>query len=138
MAARCNSRRFQAWADFIRDLPGTLVSAQYDAGADEIAELEALSGREILVPQDIDQKNELDRICAMLSALDCVVSAPTAVSWLAAGAGVAAYKILYRRGWTSFGTDYEPFAPSCQCVTADGDWANAFRKASDQIKARLQ
>ena len=53
---------------------------------DEIAALEAISGRKIIVPQGIDQKNELDRACAMLSALDLVVSAPTAVSWLAAGA----------------------------------------------------
>jgi hypothetical protein len=128
----------EAWATFIHELPGTIVCAQYDAGAEEIAELEKLSGRTIFVPQNIDQKNELDRTCAMLSALDCVVSAPTAVSWLAAGAGVATYKILARRNWTSFGTGTEPFAPSCQCVTADGDWANAFSKAAAEIKARLR
>ena len=62
--------------------------AQYDAGAEEIAELERLSGRRIFVPPGLDQKNELDRTCAMLSALDILVSAPTAVSWLGAGAGL--------------------------------------------------
>jgi tetratricopeptide (TPR) repeat protein len=128
----------EAWAGFIRDLPGTIVSVQYDANAEEIAELESLSGRKILVPEAIDQKNELDRACAMLSALDCVVSAPTAVSWLASGAGVPVCKILYRRGWTSFGTDHEPFAPSCLCASParDGDWADAFAKASAAIRAQ--
>jgi Flp pilus assembly protein TadD len=128
----------EAWAAFIRDLPGTIVCAQYDADAEEIRTLEKLSERKILVLQGIGQKKELDRTCAMLSALDCVVSAPTAVSWLAAGAGVATYKILARRNWTSFGTGHEPFAPSCQCMTADGEWANAFSKTSTNIKARLQ
>ena len=51
-------------------------------------QLENLSGRKIFVPPGLDQKNELDRSCAMLSALDVLVSAPTAVSWLGAGAGV--------------------------------------------------
>ena len=72
----------EAWADFLRDLPATPVCAQYDATKAEIERLGELSGREIIVPGDIDQKNELDRACAMISALDAVVSAPTAVAWL--------------------------------------------------------
>ena len=39
----------------------------------------------------------------MLSALDVLVSAPTAVSWLAAGVGVERSKILYDTSWTAFG-----------------------------------
>ena len=49
----------------------------------------------------------------------CVVSAPTAVSWLAAAAGVPTLKILYDTSWTSFGQTYEPFAPSCLCMMPD-------------------
>jgi tetratricopeptide (TPR) repeat protein len=120
-----------AWADFIRDLPGALVSAQYDATQEEIAELEQRSGRSIFVPPGLDQKHELDRTCAMLSALDVLVSAPTAVSWLGASAGVATLKILYDTSWTGFGETFEPFAPSCRLVMPQsrGDWANAFAKA---------
>lgn len=120
----------EAWAVFIRHWPGDVVSAQYDAASEEIARLEQLSGRTIVVPQGLDQKNELDRACAMLSTLDAVVSAPTAVSWLAAAAGVPTYKILYDTSWTSFGESYEPFAPSCVCVTPErrGDWASCFER----------
>lgn len=120
-----------AWAAFLRAVPHTVVSVQYDAAPEEIAALQSLSGRPILVPQDIDQKNELDRACAMLSALDAVVSAPTAVSWLAAGAGVPVLKILYDASWTSFGEDYEPFAPSCRCIMPPraGDWSACFEQA---------
>ena len=77
------------------------------------------SGRKIFVPPALDQKNELDRAAAMLSALDILVSAPTAVSWLAAGAGTRTLKLLYDTSWTAFGQSYEPLAPSCHCVMPD-------------------
>jgi tetratricopeptide (TPR) repeat protein len=125
----------EAWGAFLREMPGTPVCVQYDAQPDEIAALEQMSGRQIMVPQGIDQKNELDRACALLSALDCVISAPTAVSWLAAGAGVKTLKILYDTSWTALGQPHEPFAPSCICVMpeARGDWASAFQKAKSLV-----
>ncbi len=125
------------WAEFVREWRGNVVCAQYDATQDEIAELEKLSGRRIVVPQEIDQKNELDRACAMLRALDAVVSAPTAVSWLAAAAGVPTYKILYDTSWTSFGETYEPFAPACMCVMPQhrGDWAECFARTLRMLPA---
>jgi tetratricopeptide (TPR) repeat protein len=126
----------EVWAEFLRALPGTIVCAQYDAAQEELTELQALSGRTIFLPPLLDQKNELDRTCAMLSALDAVASAPTAVSWLAAGAGVPTFKILHDTSWTSFGETYEPFAPSCACISPDasGDWREAFAKALRAIR----
>jgi len=124
-----------AWADFIRGVDRDFVCVQYDATPDEVAELERLSGRKIFVPQDIDQKNELDRASALMAALDGVVTAPTAVSCLAAGVGTPTFKILYDTSWTALGQSYEPFAPSCECImpAARGDWADVFR----QVKAKL-
>lgn len=126
------------WAEFLRTLPGTLVCTQYDARKDELSLLETMSGRKIFVPAGLDQKNEIDRTCAMLSALDTVVSAPTAVSWLAAGAGVPTAKVLYDTSWTGFGQSYEPFAPSCVLMMPEkrGDWATAFAKTARWIKSR--
>lgn len=120
----------EAWCDFLRELPGTILCAQYDATADEVTTLSLLSGRSIVVPQGIDQKQELDRACALLSVCDAVASAPTAVSWLAAAAGVPTAKLLYDTSWTSFGRDYEPFAPSAHCMMPGrrGDWADAFTR----------
>lgn len=122
----------EAWGAFIRTLNATPVCVQYDAAPDEIAALEAMSGRKILMPDGIDQKQELDRACALLSALDAVVTAPTAVSWLSAGAGVPTFKMLYDTSWTALGQPREPFAPSCVCVMPDlrGDWSDTFRKVA--------
>jgi len=127
----------EAWAAFIRKVPGTPVCVQYDATPDEIAALEAMSGRTIMVPDGIDQKQELDRACALLSALETIVTAPTAVSWLSAGAGVPTFKILYDTSWTALGQSCEPFAPSCVCVMpkARGDWADTFAKAAKLTSA---
>ena len=125
----------QAWADFLRGITRPIVSVQYDATPDEIAELEQLSGRQILVPQGIDQKKELDRACALMAALDVVVTAPTAVSWLSAGVGTPTCKVLYDTSWTALGQAYEPFAPACLCVMPRerGDWRDVFA----QVQAKL-
>jgi hypothetical protein len=126
-----------AWAQFLRQSDASFVCVQYDATPEEIAQLEEISGKTILVPKGIDQKNELDRACALLAALDIVVSAPTAVSWLSAGAGVRTLKVLYGLSWTALGCDYEPFAPACQCVMPKqfGDWSNVFETVQELIRA---
>jgi tetratricopeptide (TPR) repeat protein len=129
----------EAWAAFIARLPGTIVCVQYDATQNEIDALQSQSGRKILVPQGIDQKQELDRACALMSALDCAVSAPTAVSWLAAAAGTPTFKILYDTSWTSFGANHEPFAPAALCMkpAQAGDWRDGFSQTESLITARF-
>lgn len=126
-----------AWAALVRDMPGTAVVAQYDARDDEIAALQTMGGRVLAVPDGIDQKQELDRTAALLSVCDAVVSAPTAVSWLAAGLGLPTFKLLYDTSWTSFGQSYEPFAPSARCLmpAARGNWAEVFAQSLAAIRA---
>ena len=126
----------QAWARFLKDVPGSIVSLQYGAAGEEISELERLSGREVLAPPGLDQKEEIDRTCALISALDAVVTAPTAVSWMSAGLGVPTYKILYNNSWTALGNCYEPFAPACRCIMpkSPGDWENAFPQALEALR----
>lgn len=129
----------EQWAAFARALPGQIVSLQYDAREDEIALLEKLSGRKILVPPQLDQKHEIDRTCALMSNFDAAVSAPTAVSWMTAALGVPTIKVLYNTSWTAFGKDYEPFAPAARCITPakSGDWSDAFVKASAELTKLL-
>jgi len=125
----------ESWGAFLRSVTRPIVCVQYDAMAEEIAALERIGGKRIFVPQGIDQKNELDRACALMTALSAVVTAPTAVAWLAAGAGMATYKVLYGNSWTALGRDREPFAPACMCVMprAHGDWADVFRQAAEKF-----
>lgn len=128
---------FENWGAFVRELKGTPVSLQYDARPDEIAALGALSARDILVPPYLDQKMEIDRTAAMMSALDATVSAPTSVAWIAAAIGVPTFKLLYNNAWTSFGANYEPFAPQCRLIIPKtcGDWSDTFAQASIALSA---
>ena len=125
----------EAWGAFLRATEARFVSVQYDAAPEEIAALEAMSGKTIHVPQGIDQKNELDRAAALMAALEAVVTAPTAVSWLAAGVGTPTYKVLYDTSWTALGQAHEPFAPSCICMMPGtrGDWADVFRQVQESL-----
>lgn len=125
----------EKWGQFLRGVQRPVVSLQYDGTPDEIAALQAISGRRIIVPQDIDQKNELDRAAALMAGLSLVVSAPTAVSWLSAGAGVPTLKLLYGLSWTALGQRHEPFAPACRCVMPDrfGNWDSVFEQAAGLI-----
>lgn len=123
------------WAQFIGKLDATPVVAQYGADPDEIATLEALSGKTLVVPPGLDQKLEIDRTAAMLSTLDAVVSAPTAVASISGGLGVPTYKTLHYRSWMSLGADREPFMPAVMCVMPPhaGQWRQVF----EQVLSRL-
>ena len=127
----------ECWGALLRDTDATFVCTQYDAAPDEIAALEAISGRKIIVPEGIDQKNELDRACALMAALDLVISAPTAVACMAAGVGTRTLKVLYGLSWTALGCGYRPFAPACECLMpkAFGDWADVFAQVKAKLKA---
>ena len=126
------------WAEFIRSCPGTPVALQYDLRTEEFECLLRLSERKIVIPPKLDQKQEIDRTAAMIAALDAVVSAPTSVSWIAAPLGVPTLKLLYNNCWTSFGADYEPFAPACRCIMPEksGDWRGTFAKALSALSLR--
>ena len=71
----------------------------------------------------------------MLSTLDAVVSAPTAVAAISGALGVPTYKALHYRSWMSLGADREPFMPAVMCVTPPhaGQWRQVF----EQVLSRL-
>jgi Flp pilus assembly protein TadD len=126
----------EQWGAFLRDTNATFVCVQYDARPDEIAQLETISGKKLIVPQGIDQKNELDRAAALMAALGLVISAPTAVACLAPAVGTSTLKLLYSLSWTAMGRDYEPFLPPCRCVMPRqaGDWPDVFSQAGRFIR----
>lgn len=123
---------FEDWTRFARDLPGTLVSLQYDATPEELGAF-AAEARPLFVPP-FDQKNEIDRLCALTAALDLVVTAPTAVSAISSAIGTTTLKILFDRSWTALGQTYEPLAPACLHMRPDrpGNWADVFAKAREK------
>ena len=63
------------------------VNLVYDFQPEELDAARKLDGCVIYDPENIDQKNELDRVAALVSALDAVVSVSTAIAALSASVG---------------------------------------------------
>ena len=68
----------------------------------EIAEVEKLFNIQILRWSDIDLKNDLETVLALVSELDCVASVGTAVSTISAAADVPTF-LLVQRSWDLLG-----------------------------------
>jgi cytochrome c-type biogenesis protein CcmH/NrfG len=130
----------EAWAKFAQSLTATFICTQYDARTEEIEALQSKAGIKLHIPPGVDQKNDIDRTAALISSLDVVVSAPTAVASLSGALGVPTLKLLFDKSWTSFGRDYEPMMPSCKCLKPSraGDWADVFAHAQRLIVENTQ
>jgi len=126
------------WRALLEGTDAEFILCQYDDHAEEITELEA-SGRKLHIPPRIDQKQEIDRLAALLSSLDAVVSAPTVVAMLAAAVGTPTIKLTYSGSWTTLGHTREPFLPASEVIrpTRAGDWAEAFARAQSALLAVL-
>ncbi|WP_193170299.1 tetratricopeptide repeat protein [Nisaea nitritireducens] len=93
------------------------VSLIYNLQPGELDAAREISDCFIYDPEDIDQKNELDRVAAMLSALDAVVSVDTAVSPLAASIGTPTIRL----GWSHLrlSDGYDAVLGSCHPMTGN-------------------
>jgi Flp pilus assembly protein TadD len=88
---------------------------------DEIAEVEKMFGIRILRWTDIDLRNDLETVLALVSELDCVVSIGSAASVIAGAAGVNTL-VLLQRSWILLGQpekyhwlpNVKPFIPADQ------------------------
>jgi hypothetical protein len=99
------------------------VNLQYGQCAEELKEAEALFGTRINGWQDMDLKDDQDGLAALMSALDLVISAGTAVDALAGAVGVETWVLTRGIGdWWGLGTDRCPWNPSVrafQCGAAE-------------------
>jgi tetratricopeptide (TPR) repeat protein len=99
------------WAPLLT-LPGvTAVSLQYGAGEAEIGPVEERLGVRLHRWDDLDLKDDLDGVAALMSGLDLVCSVPTAAGELAGALGVPVWR-LCGPDWTWLGTGVRPWYPT--------------------------
>lgn len=92
-----------------------LINLQYDDCEAEIVEAEAASGVHIHRWGDLDQKNDIDGVAALIAELDLVVTAPTFVSELSGALGVPVFRLSVP-DWTALGTLVRPWFGTMRSV----------------------
>lgn len=104
--------KVEDWAALVSEADFTFVNLQYGDCEDEIRVLEEATGRAILRWDDLDLKNDLDDVFALMSCLDFVVTVGTAVASMAGALGLRTI-LLATSGWDTLGSsERHPFSPN--------------------------
>lgn len=136
------ARRGKSYAD-IRDLgpllhtPGvTFVNLQYRLKPDELEQIKQQHGIELVDFADLDQFSDLDGVCALIAALDGVVSVATAVCQFAGAVGVPTIGMYQAYPFTALSHKTRiPFQPSVRIAAPDqfADWPVTIARARDLL-----
>jgi len=111
----------QDWGPILSRQDCIFVNLQYGDCEAELQAAEAKFGTKIIRWADLDLKNDIDDVFALISSLDLVVTAGTAVSPMSAAVGKPTLLIQSRWGWPNLGTNYNPWFPNIYCFTAGPD-----------------
>lgn len=92
------------WKDFLQLPDCQFVNLQYGDCEAELLEVEHAAGIKILRWHDLNLKDDLDNVLALMACLDIVVSVGTAVFPMAASVGTPAIQLASPH-WASFGSE---------------------------------
>jgi tetratricopeptide (TPR) repeat protein len=123
------------WAPLLSSEEFVFVNLQFGECAQELQEVESVLGIHIQRWPDLDLKNDLDDVCALISCLDDVVTISSAVWTFSAAVGARTSLLLSSPHWTMFNQDHIPFFSSVKCFCADDNSSPA--SVLPQIKNHL-
>jgi tetratricopeptide (TPR) repeat protein len=121
IARNLNYTALLDWKELLVQQDFQFVNLQYGDCENELLEIEAALGIQILRWPDLDLKNDLENVLALIKNLDAVVTVGTAVSSLAGSCDVPTY-LLAKPGWMMLGqTDRYPWYSCVTPLLADKD-----------------
>jgi len=100
---------FEAWEPVLKTPGVSFVNLQYGDQSESIARAQRDFGVEIIQPQGIDLKNDLDDVAALACALDLTVGFSNASFNLAAACGAPAWLLTSNDAWSRLGADNYPW-----------------------------
>jgi len=107
-----NYTNLMDWSELLSQENLQFVNLQYGNCEEEIGQVEKALGIQILRWPEIDLRNDLETVLALISELDCVCSVGTAVSSIAGTSGVPTL-LLLQKSWILLGeTDTYPWYPN--------------------------
>ena len=113
------------------------VNLQYDECGEELKEAEDLFGARLHGWKDMDIKNDQDRLAALITTLDLVISAGTAVDQMAGAVGAPTWVLMRGAGdWWGLGTDHSPWYPSArsfQCGASEA-WEPMIARMASELR----
>jgi hypothetical protein len=126
--------RLDAWGPIFALSGVSWINLQYDDCAAELRDVEERFGVSIHRWDDLDLRNDLEGVVALMSGLDAVITAPTAVSSFAGALGVPTWQLDSGSDWTVGGADRSPWFPSIEVVRRD---ERGFSGAIERVAASL-
>lgn len=113
----------------------SFINLQYGDCKNELISIQENLGVDIINFEDLDLKNDLEDVCALMGALDYVVSAGTAVASLAAATGTP-LKIYKHPGWDDLGTNIYPWSPKVDVYLTDhsGDFTPLLNRIATDLQ----
>jgi tetratricopeptide (TPR) repeat protein len=94
------------------------VNLQYGDCNDEIQDAHLQMGVEIINWPDLDLRNDLESVAALIANLDCVVSVGTAVAQMTGALGTP-LKLLVSRDWVLLGQDQYPWFSNTELFASE-------------------
>ena len=119
-------------------LPDRLfVVLQYDDCAEEVARAPLCATSDLRFPKDLDRRDDQDGLAALVSALDGVITADTAVAALCGALGtVRTLAFGLPPGWVHLGRPGSPWFPSVDRVERQPEraWLDTMKEVTDRAQ----
>ncbi len=126
----------EEWGE-IFSVPGVrFFNLQYDECRAELDAASRRFGVEIRGFPEVDLRGDLDEAAAITSALDLVISAPTAVAVTAGALGVPVWIMAMSDAWDTLGTGRYPWMPSASMYlrSAEIPWQSVLKKIASDLR----
>ena len=119
------------WQPLLQNSGATFVNLQYDSAVEEIAAENRRLGVDIQHFDDLDLRNDLDGVMALVKGLDLVISVGTSVSDMAGAMGTECWTLLMSWCPDLLGTKGLPWYPRTRVFLRN--WDDPWRKVMGQV-----
>ncbi|MDF1793070.1 MAG: tetratricopeptide repeat protein [Thalassobaculaceae bacterium] len=130
----------QAWAPILSGIDATFVDLQYVTSDADRAELQELSGAEIVGTDDLDKRNDLSAAACLAAAVDVVIGVSSSVASMAAAVGTPTVEVTPERTWVPQLGGRDAWLGPIVAAYPDkpGDWNQAMRRALAELEDILE
>lgn len=131
--------RLEQWKKILAMEGPHFINLQYDNCKEELSSMRAELGITITEWDDTDLFNDLERVAALTSVLDLVITVPTCVFDMAGALGVETWMLYVEPEWIMLGTGRFPCFPSVSVHyrRRTGTWESLLDAIAGQLKERI-